>query len=194
MARRLVKKEAMQNFVRRGVPHSVLLSTYPENIHRFMSTIEIPKRGDDPVVIHDKNKQLEALEGFKKILADDIRSNERLLLISAREYDHLPNQLALVLAAFAFEHSREFLWHSVYGGFNDELRDDRVKADERLKKCSLLIISNLAENSTAIKVEKTRDLLTRYSHINRVVVTAGVSPVEYAKNVLHVKPDAMIHF
>jgi hypothetical protein len=193
VSRRLIKKEALPAFIKRGVPHSVLLSSHPENIQRFMSTIELPKRGDEPI-IHDKTKQFEALEGFKKVLAQDIRSNERLLLISARDYDHLPNQLALSLAAYAFEHHREFVWHSLYGGYSDELRDDKTASDERLKKCSLLVLSNLAENSTAIKVEKARDLLNRYSHLNRIVVTAGMNPVEYAKTVLHMRPDALISF
>jgi hypothetical protein len=51
---------------------------------------------------------------------------------------------------------------------------------------SMLIISNLAENSTAMKIEKCKDLLEKFPNIPRVVVVAGTDPVSFAATQLHV--------
>lgn len=192
--RRLVQQKYFQSFIKRGVPPSVLLAPYPEHLEKLLSIIEIPTTSQE-TIIHDKAKQQKAIEGLKKVITSgDPRSTGKLLVLSAKEIDHLPNQLALSLGAFVIEHGKEFVWHSAMGGLRDDLRDEEDKHAERMKKASLLIISNLTEASTSLKVEKTRDLLTRHSGINRIVVTAGVNPAIYAKTVLRMRADAFVHF
>ncbi len=65
------------------------------------------------------------------------------------------------------------LWHKVYGGFKDDLRDDGVNT-----KPSLLILTNVLVNSTNMKIEKLRDILEKYDDIPRIVVISGNRSIE----------------
>ena len=71
------------------------------------------------------------------------------------------------------------LWHRVYGGYKDELRDGDKKNP------SMLIITNVSDDSTQIKVEKVRDLLEMYDRIPRIVVLGGSNPMTFFANRLH---------
>lgn len=66
------------------------------------------------------------------------------------------------------------LWHRLYGGFNDPLRDNR-----ELDPCSMLVLTNIGPDSTPQKLEKLRDLLERYDNIPKVVVVNGTDPVTF---------------
>lgn len=72
------------------------------------------------------------------------------------------------------------LWHRVFGGYKDSLRDDFTK-----KNPSMLILTNITTESTQIKLEKVRDLLEMYDNIPRIVVLGGVSPIEFFATKLH---------
>lgn len=63
------------------------------------------------------------------------------------------------------------LWHRVYGGWTDSLRD---KVSQEVP--SMLILVNVHQNSSTVKLEKVRDLLERYSEIPKIVVTGGEPP------------------
>ena len=60
------------------------------------------------------------------------------------------------------------VWHRVYGGFTDQLRD---KPPNEIP--CMLVIANVNLTSTPQKIEKVRDLLERYSEIPRIIVTGG---------------------
>lgn len=47
---------------------------------------------------------------------------------------------------------------------------------------SLLVITGLSPNSTAVKLEKARDLLEHNSHLPRIVVIAGEDPITFMKS------------
>ena len=66
------------------------------------------------------------------------------------------------------------LWHRLYGGFNDTLRDAKD-----LDPCSLLVLTNIGPDSTQQKLEKLRDLLERYDSIPKIVVVNGSDPVTF---------------
>lgn len=66
------------------------------------------------------------------------------------------------------------LWHKLYGGFGDKLRDS-----EELDRCSMLFIANVSFDSTAPKLEKLRDLLEKYDTIPKVVVLNGGDPLTF---------------
>lgn len=66
------------------------------------------------------------------------------------------------------------VWHRVFGGLNDTLRDKQ--ADDIP---SLLVLSNINEASSAYKLEKVRDLLEKYSHVPRIVVLSGKDPITF---------------
>lgn len=71
------------------------------------------------------------------------------------------------------------LWHTLYGGFYDELRDG--KKDE---KPSLLVLSNITHMSTQVKLEKLRDLLEKYNDIPRIIVSTNEDPITLANTKL----------
>lgn len=77
------------------------------------------------------------------------------------------------------------LWHRVYGGLGDGLRDRPVS-----EMPCMLIISNINMESSSIKVEKVRDLLEKYSEIPRIVITGGEPPVDFFANKLHYQMTA----
>lgn len=78
------------------------------------------------------------------------------------------------------------LWHTVYGGYKDKLRD----GDE---KPSLLVLSNITVDSTAYKLETVRDLLEKYHYIPRIVVAAGTDPLTMFRTKLWYPTDAVFY-
>lgn len=66
------------------------------------------------------------------------------------------------------------LWHKLYGGFKDRLRDG-----EELDPCSMLFISNVSFDSSGPKLEKLRDLLEMYDSIPKVVILNGGDPLTF---------------
>lgn len=66
-------------------------------------------------------------------------------------------------------------WHHVYGGFGDPIRD--LKSDF---PC-FLVISNLTPDCTGVKLEKVRDILTKFNNLNIpvLVVCAGMDPYTF---------------
>jgi hypothetical protein len=89
------------------------------------------------------------------------------------------------------ETPRPFL-HPVYGGWKDRLRDDD-KYREVVGRIGLLVINNLADNSTPAKLEAARDLLHMYSSIPRVLVVSGADPWAFSIDVLRRKPSRVLH-
>lgn len=66
------------------------------------------------------------------------------------------------------------LWHRLYGGLYDPLRDSK---DTQL--LSMLIITNVGVDSSQNKLEKLRDLMERYDTTPKIVVVNGVDPVTF---------------
>ena len=80
------------------------------------------------------------------------------------------------------------IWHRVFGGLSDPLRD-KDPGDIP----SLLVISNVNDASSAYKLEKVRDLLEKYSHVPRIVVTSSRDPITFFATKLHYPINAGIH-
>ena len=76
------------------------------------------------------------------------------------------------------------LWHKVYGGLGDKLRDKGPDDNP-----SMLIISNVDADSTAHKIEKVRDILEQHTHIPRIVVVSGCDPMWFFAVKLHLPMD-----
>lgn len=68
------------------------------------------------------------------------------------------------------------LWHKVYGGFQDPLRDKKIA------KPSMIVLTNINSDSTSVKLEKTRDILEMYDDITRIVVISGEDPITFFVN------------
>lgn len=80
------------------------------------------------------------------------------------------------------------VWHRVFGGLTDGMRDRQ--SDEIP---SLLVLSNINDASSAYKLEKVRDLLEKYSHVPRIVVTSSRDPLSFFATKLHYPVNAGIH-
>jgi hypothetical protein len=78
-----------------------------------------------------------------------------------------------------YQHRADIIWEAIFGGYDNPLLRKEVEP-------SMLILSNLAENSTAAKIEKAKDLVERFPNIPRVIVVAGTDPVSFAATMLHV--------
>lgn len=65
------------------------------------------------------------------------------------------------------------VWQPMYGGFSNKLLDHPISS------ITLLVLYNLTPTSTAVKIEKTRDLLEHYSNTTRIVINAGTDPVTF---------------
>lgn len=78
------------------------------------------------------------------------------------------------------------LWHRLYGGFDEPLMNHTGE------RPSLLVLTNVLEDSTASKIEKTRDLLEKFSEVPRIVVTGGTDPLQIFRSRLYYPVDACI--
>lgn len=66
------------------------------------------------------------------------------------------------------------LWHRLYGGYYDALRDAK-----ETQPISMLVITNVGVDSSQTKLEKLRDLLEQYDNVPKLVVVNGVDPVTF---------------
>lgn len=87
--------------------------------------------------------------------------------------------------------ARPFL-HPVFGGRYDKLRDDQHYRD-LIGRVGLLVINNLAANSTPDKIEKARDLLVQWQHVPRIVVIAGADPLAFCIDTLYMRPTRVLN-
>ena len=78
-------------------------------------------------------------------------------------------------------------WHSIYGGMHDKLRDkDTIRT-------GLLVIDNIAANSTDNKLEKVRDALEKYEGIPKIVILSGINPLKFAREKLFINFNKMLY-
>ena len=85
------------------------------------------------------------------------------------------------------EHRADIHWEPVFGGFDNPLLRKDVEP-------TMLILSNLAENSTSVKLEKARDLIERFPNIPRIVVCCGEDPISFASTKLYVPAHGIAYF
>jgi hypothetical protein len=85
------------------------------------------------------------------------------------------------------------VWNVQYGGYENKLLKDYSGIDSSYEP-SILILSNLAVNSTQQKLEKARDLLQRFSGVPRIVVAAGEDPISFLSSRLYVECNALAYF
>lgn len=84
------------------------------------------------------------------------------------------------------------LWVNLYGGFKNTELDEALSNNGTGP--TLLVLSNLTKNSTAVKLEKARDLLEAYSNIPRIVVAAGEDPISFLSTRLFVPINGLAYF
>lgn len=62
------------------------------------------------------------------------------------------------------------VWHRVYGGFGDSLRDSNDVP------CLIVIANVSVKESSSAKIEKVRDILEKFPQVPRIVVVGGEMP------------------
>ena len=133
---------------------------------------ELPGVHNKPV---STKKQADKL---RSILKKPLRKTPYTIGIASYPSDQRAKFLAQMIMSAAIDqyqaNRKDFgarslpMWHRVYGGYRDSLRDGNSS-----EKPTMLIISNIHDESSSIKVEKVRDLLEMYSDIPRIVVYGG---------------------
>lgn len=99
------------------------------------------------------------------------------------------DSLALYFAAYLTlvlisKGGKNVAWVPCYGNFSNRLVENPEDID-------MLVIYNLAENSSNTKIEKARDLLVMYPNIPRIVVSAGEDPITFFATKLHHKLNSL---
>ena len=135
--------------------------------------------------IIESSVQIESLEQFKANPAAPM-----IYVIAGNPDDSKAKYFAAYLAylhKLKLATRADVHWEAIFGGFDNSL----IKKDI---EPSMLIISNLAENSTAVKIEKAKDLLERWPNIPRIVVCAGEDPISFAATKLYVPCHGLAYF
>lgn len=126
------------------------------------------------------------VEVGQRILSNPLKG-KYVLAISSFPSDLRAKQLAIMIMRNAIQSMKinklkgDYpLWHKLYGNFKDSLRDSDVD-----NKASMLILSNINNESSAVKIEKLRDILEKYTNVPRIVVFGGDDPISFFANRLH---------
>jgi hypothetical protein len=169
-------KELERLVLSRGVPSSDLIASKFEVTDSFVKIVpELP--GIKSSVV-SANKQIKA---FTSILEKPLKG-AYTLGISSYPSDARAKHVALAVMKSAILkhqslHNKQGkslpLWYRVYGGFTDNLRDKPVHDTP-----CMLIITNINDDSSSIKLEKVRDLLEKFSNIPRLIVSGGQPSIQ----------------
>lgn len=179
-----LSKNKEKTLLSRGVPaQDMIPSRMNEDVEASLVKISpnIPR-----IVTHDisVNRQYKALLA---VMEKPLRGSYTIG-ISSFPTDQRAKHLAITIMNAAIDAHLKAkradkampLWHRVYGGLNDPLRDRPVAEIP-----CMLVISNINDGSSQIKLEKVRDLLEKFSDIPRIVVSGGEPPCDLFANKLH---------
>jgi hypothetical protein len=182
----LIAKEYRDYYLQRGVPASVLFATAPDTLEDHLTRVSYESNGSPKTISVDK--QLEYLKGMRNL------NKPYLCILGGATNDTIAGQIALLVCAQVIHDNagQKIFWHTLTGAFKDKIRDDDVVGADAMSS-SLLVISNIAQNSTNIKIEKLRDLLEIYSSKPRIVVLGGMNPMDFAQKILYTKPSCVLY-
>lgn len=91
-----------------------------------------------------------------------------------------------------YELKRNPLWHKIYSGFSDKLRDDKLYR-ERIGIPGLLVLDCIYADMGTGKYDKSRELLDMYSDIPRIIIGAGTDPIDLCRNGLYCVPNRVLY-
>lgn len=179
-----ITAEVRKVLKRQGVPHSAFLRSgqvieLPDDVCDI--TAEIPRVN---VRMISASRQVQKVA---RILREPLVSNY-VLTISSFPSDNLAKAVAVEImkkATEAYTLRRQQgnpkfrdlttpIWHTVYGNLRDSLRDGTED------RPALIVIANVTDDSSSLKRDKLRDILTMYDDVPRVVVTSASDPVTFA--------------
>lgn len=132
-------------------------------------------------------------------LFDNPLKRQGLTVITSYPTDTRAKMLAANIFAKAIEQYSELapraragksspVWHRLTGSYQDPYRDGKKD------KPSMIIMSNIVESSSHVKMEKLRDLLEMYSDIPRIVVMGStMDPITFIGTRLYCLVDNAIY-
>jgi hypothetical protein len=188
-----IKDENFSYLAARGMPKDII-RTRPFESEQHLITIDSKVEGIKNRRV-PKKLQLQILE---KLVAKPF-SHPGIIVISSFPNDNK----AKALAAFLMEKATGAhlydkikltrnktlpLWHTLTGGYYDKMRDSQHN-----EKPSMLILGNLAQNSTQQKLEKARDLLELHTDIPRILVTTSEDPLTFVNTKLFVSVSSAFY-
>ena len=135
--------------------------------------------------IVDASKQIASIDAFK-----ENPGRPMLYIVSGNPDDSKAKYFAAYLAYLhkcKYEHKAYIHWEPLFGGFDNML----IKRDI---EPTMLIISNLAENSTNVKLEKAKDIIERFPNIPIIIVCSGEDPISFASTKLYCPVHGIAYF
>ncbi|QBQ74691.1 DNA exonuclease [Burkholderia phage BcepSauron] len=100
---------------------------------------------------------------------------------------------AYLVSEFQRRSHNAVVWHNLYGGFDNPVLK-KYDDDSNIPDPGLLVLTNLSPQATNTKLDKTRDLLTRFAGIPRILVVAGEDPISFCAARLNVEVNAIAYF
>lgn len=168
--------------IRNGVPNS-LIEDYSERQYKACMNqlrpfqYQLSNRETKGISL---SKQREWLASMRDLSFD-------FVLLTGQNTDFAPNILALYLVHQELKNQSppKIKW------INATMHFHSPKPDE--ETYSLVVISNVAINSTDFKIDKVRDYLTMY-YCPKILIAAGCDPIEFATKKLYKTPQYMLYF
>ena len=151
-----------------GLP-PYLFRERPSKLEDLVSNYTTASAGLKPLSIK-KSQQLSDAE----VVMEDPTHAPYLMCVSSDPNDLKAKYFAACVALSTRRQQKKVVWHTLLGGYKDELRD-KPKVHHNT---DLLILSNIPAGSTDVKFEKLRDICEIYSHVPRLVITTGSEPVK----------------
>jgi hypothetical protein len=193
----LVSDRTYQTYLTsKGVPEGVIHTGFPRHYEHAITRIDI-----DPINKINKAVTVSKQKAMMQRTMKDPFAGNYIMCIAGESNDQLPLQVGLLLfleaakVASRLQEKPRLLWHRVYGNTKDDLRDGNASVEmQSAGSPSFLVLSNLYTNSTGMKVEKVRDILSRYAHIPRIILLAGGNPIVFCSNVLHTHLNRVVYF
>lgn len=165
--------------IRRYVPGYV----FQQSPFKFLPLgFTILTKGETQELMYPRNVQ-EA--GFNKFCEQPFGGQNYIIT------GYLDDSKALYLAAYLLQKHLEKggkhpLWVQLNSSFKEQVQE--------ITKPSMLVISNLTTESSAIRFEKCRDLTLKYWDIPKIIVGCGMDPVRFGGMRLHVPVNKMVYF
>lgn len=174
-----------KQLIARGLPRDILRAR-PFDLPQYVSTFSSQVEG---LRVRRVQKQVQ-LSKFEALSANPL-SQPYVYIVSSSPNDGKAKQVAMYLmqralmAVAAGNIPRSAigrqapLWHTITGSWNDVLRDRPQEHSP-----GMLVLSNVTNLSTNVKLEKLRDLLELYNSVPRIIVISGEDPLTFANTKL----------
>lgn len=177
----------------RGVPYNVVSAKEVDFTQYFVTTHKKDSEGQ----IIKSVRPVEQRRILDQTLNRPFKGGAYNYVIGGKTSDALPKMAALTLFRAAFNHAgtgTSPYWHTLLGGFKDNLRDNEHFIELELGNPSLIVLSNIATNSTPPKFEKVRDICELYSRIPKVFIVLGDDPYAFCAQHLFIPVNRVMCF